>query len=274
MSSSAHITPPRRFPVGRWSLVAVCAVVGVLLVAPMLVVIPMSFTGQRSFKFLPSTWSTKWYENFFTDPDWYDSLLVSLRVALVVTVFATVLGTAAALGLDRSRFPGKTTLNAFVLSPMIVPVVVTGIAIYAVFLPRQLTGTTLGFVLAHCALAAPFAVVTVSASLRTFDRQLELAAASLGATPLASFFKVTLPLIRPGVLTGALFAFIVSFDELVVSLFLVTPEMRTLPVQMYSSVTREIDPTIAAASAMIMIFTTALLLLAFVLRPSKDGVAT
>jgi putative spermidine/putrescine transport system permease protein len=252
-----------RYP-GLW---AFAALVGLWMVAPALIVLPMSFTGVQTFQFPPPSWSTRWYSAFFTDPAWYRSLLTSLEVALLVTVLATVLGTAAALGLSRGRFPGKLVVRAFILSPIIVPVVVVAIGVYAVFLSWNLSGSVLGLVLAHTSLAVPFVVVTVSASLATFDRSLERAAASLGANPLVTFLRVTLPNIRAGVLVGALFAFITSFDELVEALFLVSPLVRTLPVQMYASVTREVDPTLAASSTMILLFTTALLMLALVKRP-------
>jgi putative spermidine/putrescine transport system permease protein len=249
----------------RVALVAVCAAVSVLLLGPTLIVIPTSFTNAASFHFPPKGLSLRWYENFFSDSTWYQAFFASLRIAVLVTIVSTVSGTAAAFALVRGRIPLKPLVSAFVLSPAVVPVVVTAIAAYAFFLPRQLVGTTQGFLLAHCVLAIPFVVVTVSASLRTYDRRLELAAASLGAPPLATLFKVTLPLIAPGVMSGALFAFITSFDEVAVSLFLHSPNLNTLPVQMYTSMTREVDPTIAAASTLILTLTTALLLATFVL---------
>jgi putative spermidine/putrescine transport system permease protein len=253
------------------ALVAFCAVVAVLLVGPTLIVIPTSFNDAKSFAFPPEGLSLRWYENFFSDESWYSAFLASLRIALLVTVVSTVAGTAAAFGLVRGRIPFKPVVSAFLLAPAVVPVVVIAIALYAVFLPRQLVGTTQGFLLAHCVLAIPFVVVTVSASLRTYDRRLELAAASLGASAMTTLFKITLPLIAPGVLSGALFAFITSFDEVAVSLFLQSPDLNTLPVQMYTSMTREVDPTIAAASTLILTLTTALLLISFVLGGRRHG---
>lgn len=249
---------------GLWSL---ASLVAVWLVAPALIVVPMSFTGVPTFQFPPPTWSTTWYERFFRESEWYGSLLTSLEVAAMVTVLATALGTAAALGLMRTTVRGKRVIGVFMLAPMIVPVVIAAIGIYGVFLRWHISGSLLGFVLAHTALALPFVVVAVSASLTTFDPQLERAAASLGASPAATFVRITLPNIRAGVLVGALFAFITSFDELVVALFMVSPTVRTLPVQMYASVTREIDPTIAASSTMIVILTTTLLLIVLFQRP-------
>jgi putative spermidine/putrescine transport system permease protein len=253
-------------------LVAGCALVGVWLLAPMLVVIPMGFTNQRSLSFPPKGWSLEWYRNFFSEPQWYDALLTSLQIAVVVTIVATLLGTAAAFALTRGRFPGKAVVNALLLAPLVVPVVIVAIGIFAAFLRWRLSGTMRGFVLAHTALAIPFVIITVSSSLRTFDRRLELAAQNLGANPLATFRQVTLPMILPGVLSGALFAFITSFDEVVVALFVQSPEVRTLPVQMFTSVTREVDPTIAAASTMILALTTALLTLFALVRRKEEHV--
>jgi putative spermidine/putrescine transport system permease protein len=253
-------------------LIAAAVLIGVWLLAPMLVVIPMSLTDRRSLGFPPSGWSLQWYERFFTEEQWHGALLTSVQIALLVTVLATVLGTAAAFALVRGRFPGKGAVNALLLAPLVVPVVIVAIAVFGVYLRWQPSGTVLGFVMAHTALALPFVIITVSASLRGFDRRLELAAANLGASPATTFRKVTLPLILPGVLSGALFAFITSFDEVVVALFLQSPDVRTLPVQMFTSVTREVDPTIAAASTMILVLTTALLVLFAFTRRQEEHV--
>lgn len=253
-------------------LVAVCVMIGVWLLAPMLVVVPMSFTDRRSLSFPPEGWSLQWYRNFFSEPQWYEALLTSLEIAVLVTVVATFLGTAAAFALVRGRFPAKAAVNALLLAPLVVPVVIVAIAVFATYLRWRLSGTVRGFVLAHSALAIPFVIITVTASLRTFDRRLELAAQNLGANPLTTFRRVTLPLILPGVLSGALFAFITSFDEVVVALFIQSPDVRTLPVQMFTSVTREVDPTIAAASTMILVLTTALLTLFALARRQEEHV--
>jgi putative spermidine/putrescine transport system permease protein len=256
----------------RGVLVAVCALIGVWLLAPMLVVLPMSLTDRRSLSFPPSGWSFEWYRNFFSDDQWYGALLTSLQIAVLVTIVATVLGTASAFALVRGRFPGKGAINALLLAPLVVPVVIVAIAVFAVYLRWRLSGKVLGFVLAHTALAIPFVIITVTSSLRTFDVRLELAAANLGANAWTTFRRVTLPLILPGVLSGALFAFITSFDEVVVALFLQSPDVRTLPVQMFTSVTREVDPTIAAASTMILFLTTALLVLFGLARRQEEHV--
>jgi putative spermidine/putrescine transport system permease protein len=236
------------------------------MLAPTLVVIPMGFTSIPSFKFPPPGWSTQWYSEFFNSSAWYGSLGNSVLVALAVTAIATCIGTAAALGLVRGSARGRGAIQAVLLSPMIVPAVVAAIGIYRVYLIWHLTGTLFGFIAAHTCLAIPLVVITVSATLRTVDPQLERAASSLGAGPVATFRQVTLPLILPGVLVGAVFAFMTSFDEVVVSIFLATAETSTLPVQMYTNVTREIDPTVAAASTMLFVLTTTLLLIVTALR--------
>jgi putative spermidine/putrescine transport system permease protein len=226
-------------------------IVALVLVLPALIVFPMSFTGAKTFSFPPQEWSTRWWARLFSNPDWLHALLNSLALAAAVSILATVLGTLAALGLNRGGVPGAGLLNGFFLVPLAAPVVVAAIGIYAVFLRWHLTGTFTGFLLAHTALSVPFVLVPVMAALRGFDRRLESAAASLGAGSLSTFRNVTLPLIAPSVITGALFAFATSLDETVVSIFLVSPTYRTLPVQIFTSVSRDVDPTVAAASSLI-----------------------
>jgi putative spermidine/putrescine transport system permease protein len=254
-----------------WLLRVLCIVVAIWLVAPTLVVIPLSFTGRQSFNFPPASWSVTYYKQFFTDPAWTDALLVSVQLALMVTVLATVLGTAAAFALVRGRLRTAVAAQGLLLLPMIIPQIVVAIAIYIAFLRWGLQGTMTGLVLAHTALAIPFVVITVSASIRTLDRRLEYAAAGLGASPLTVLRCVVAPLIGPGVLSGAVFAFVTSFDEVVISLYLQSPDLRTLPVQMFTSVTYNIDPTMAAASSMIVMTTTLLILLPQMLTRRKKS---
>lgn len=243
-------------------LIAIAVLVAVLMIAPTLIVIPMSFTNKKSFHFPPEGWSTEWYSNFFSNPAWIDSTVLSLKVAAIVVVLATTLGTIAAFALTRGRGRWRTPVRALLAAPMIVPGVISAIAIYYVFLHWHLTEKLFGFVLAHTILAIPLVMIAVSASLSGFDQHLERAAASLGAGPVATFRQVTLPLILPGVLSGALFAFLTSFDEAIISLFLSGPGGRTLPVQMFTSVTTVVDPTIAAASTLLIVVTTSLLFVA------------
>lgn len=260
----------RRNRASRRVLHVYAVLVGLLLLLPTLIVIPVSFTDRRSLAFPPKGLSTQWYSNFFNDPQWYDSALYSIRIGLVVMVVATAVGTLGAVALANGRGRWRVPARGLLLAPMIVPGVITAIGIFYVFLELGITQTFIGFVLAHTVLAIPFVIVTVFASLQSFDRQLLLASASLGAGPLTTFVKVMLPLIAPGVATGALFAFLTSFDEAIVSLFLAGPFTRTLPVQIYQSVTAEIDPTIAAASTMLLFLTTVIILALGLLQTIRE----
>lgn len=250
----------------RRTLIGIGVLVGAWLLVPTLIVIPISFSGNDSFQFPPSSWSLRHYETFFTDPSWLNSLLISVQLAAIVTVVATVLGTAASFALSRTAFAGRGVVNGLFLAPLIVPGIVIAVAVYVAFLQWGLIGTPLGFIAAHTVLALPFVVVNVTAALAGFDRMLERAAASLGASSLATFRRVTLPLIAPGLLSGAVFAFVTSFDEVVVSMFVQSPQLQTLPVRMFTSVTNEVDPTIAAASTVVIVVTTVLLALAASMR--------
>jgi putative spermidine/putrescine transport system permease protein len=259
-SPAAPRKPKRR--VGRGLLWAFSALVAFWLVAPALVVIPLSFTDKQSLAFPPTGWSTRWYENFFSDPTWAASLWSSIQVGLLTTVVATVVGTAAALGLARLGPRGQTLARGALMAPIIVPVIVVAVGTYALFLRFRLLGTLPGFVAAHTVLALPFVIIPVSASLAGLDRRLQDAAAICGANRWAVLRQITLPLVAPGILSGALFAFVTSFDEVVISLFIQSPYLRTLPVQMYGSITRDTDPTIAAAATMILVITTSLVVVA------------
>ena len=236
------------------------------LLAPTLVIVPMSFTEARILSFPPQGFSLQWYEKMATDRQWSTGIVNSLQVAVLTTALATVLGTLAALGLSRGRFYGRSLVNALVLSPLIVPVVVIAIGMFGLFVQWRLAGSLAGLVLAHTALALPFVVVAVLTSLRTMDRNLELAAANLGADPRRSFFHITFPIILPGVVTGAIFAFITSWDEVVVAIFLTSARFRTLPVEMWEQVRQAVDPTVAAVSTTLLVVTTVLLVLLLVVR--------
>ncbi len=241
----------------RGSLVVLAVVTVLALAAPILVVVPMSFSDSSYLQFPPSGWSTKWYENFFADIAWRESALNSMRIAVLVTIMAVLLGTAAAFGLVRGRIRLKAAIAGLVVAPLIVPYVIVGLATYAVALELGLTQTTLGFVLIHTALAVPYVTINVAAALASYDQRLEQAAMSLGAGPVVTFLRVSLPMIAPAVAAGALFAFITSWDEVVVSLFLTGPELTTLPVKMWSGARVQIDPTITAVSSLLLLLTLA-----------------
>lgn len=246
---------PARRHLLAWSITVFVALA---LTLPTLVVVPLSFTGQASFAFPPETWSLRWYENFFSDAVWLQAFWNSVRIALLSSLVATVAGTAAALGITRwSRRRAGSLVRVLLITPMVIPGIILAIGIYAVFATLGLLGTTTGFVVAHSALGLPFVLITVTASLLAVDPDVEKAAASLGATPATVFLSITLPLIAPGVAVGALFGFVSSFDEVLVALFVQTPFLETLPVVMYTSVTESIDPTIAAASTIVLIVSTA-----------------
>lgn len=233
-----------------------CAAVALWLVAPTLVIVPISFAEKKSLAFPPDGFSLQWYANLIRSPDWSNSILNSLKIAAIVAVVATVIGTLAAIGIERMKSRGSGLIRAILITPMIVPGVVMAIGIYAVYLDHQLVGTLVGYVMAHAMLAIPFVIIAVGASLSVFDARLETAAASLGASRIMTFLTVTLPLIAPGVLSGLLFAFVTSFDEVIVALFINSPTLKTLPVQIFASMTRDSDPTVAAVGTLIFALTT------------------
>jgi len=260
-----------RLHLPRLLLGLTCLLIAVWLVAPTLVVIPMSFADKKSLAFPPTGFSLQWYENFFTNPQWFGSLVTSAKVALMVAVVATVIGTMAAIGIERMKSRTGGLIRAVLITPMIVPGVVLAVGVYAVYLDTQLVGTWTGYVLAHTLLAIPFVVIAVGANLAVFDARLETAAASLGASRLKTFFTITLPLILPGILSGALFAFVTSFDEVIVSLFITSPQLKTLPVQIFSSMTRDADPTVAAVGSLIFMTTSLVIGLGLVFGTRRRG---
>lgn len=256
---SARTGDPRRL-----GLRAFAWLVGFVLIAPTLIIVPMSFSSGSILRFPPPGFGTRWYANFFESETWTAGAITSVKVGTAAAILATVLGTLMALGLVRGRYPGRGIVMAVVLSPLIVPVVVIAIGMYFVYTDWRLAGTMPGLILAHTSLAIPFVVVNVSVSLRTFDRTLELAAQNLGAGPIRTFFRITLPIISPSIVAGALFAFIASWDEVVVSIFLSSPIVRTLPVVMWGQVRSTIDPTIAAVATMLSAVTLVVLSLVMV----------
>lgn len=239
-----------------WGLRSWVGLVVVVLLAPTLIVIPMSFGTSTTFVFPPRGFTLHWYQNFFTSADWTAALVNSFEVAIIAAPLATVLGVAASVGLHRSGFFGRGQVQSLMLAPMIVPGVLVAIAIYALFLRWHLTGQLPGFVLAHTVVGLPFVIVSMNSRLAGYNRDLERAAASLGANEWTVLRRVTLPLLLPGILTGLVLAFVASIDEVVISLFLYSPGFETLPVHMYRAIVFGIDPTIAAASTLLIIITT------------------
>jgi len=223
------------------------------LIAPILVIMPLSFSSEPWFTYpLPGV-SLRWYENLFGDDRWRDAITNSLIVAVGSTTLSTVFGTLAAVGLSRANLPWRGLILGIIISPMIVPVVITGAALFFGYSLVGLNNTYAGIILAHTILSVPFVVITVTASLAGFDGSLMRAAANLGATPLKAFRLVMLPLIAPGVISGALFAFVTSWDEVVTVLFIASPTQRTLPMQMFSGIREQISPTITAAATLLIL---------------------
>jgi putative spermidine/putrescine transport system permease protein len=244
----------------------VASLVLAFLVLPVFIVFPLSLSAGHYMSFPPPGLSAQWYVAFFGSRSWMDATLTSIEVAVPVTVLAVLLGTPAAIGLLRGRFAGRRAVNALVLSPLIVPGIIVAIGTYFVYAQYGLVGNPIALVLGHTCLAVPFVVTNVTAALQGVDERLERAAASLGAAPWPAFRQVTLPLIAPGVFAGAVFAFITSFDELLIAPFLSGTTAVTLPRRMFDEIRYDIDPTIAAVSTLLILTTTALMLTAELLR--------
>lgn len=255
---------------GRISYVALSLAVLVFLVLPILVVIPLSFNSQPYFTYPLPGLSLRWYQEFFGDPDWMLALKNTLITGVASTVLATFLGVTASLGLTSSRIRGKAIITGILISPMIVPLIITAVGVYFAFSPLGLTSSLLGLILAHAALGAPFVVVTVTATLAGFNESLSRAGRNLGASPLRVFFQVKLPLIAPGVVSGALFAFATSFDEIVVALFLTGPDQRTIPRQMWAGIREQLSPTILAVATLLVAISTLLLITLELLRRRSE----
>lgn len=244
---------------GYWAL---CAAIFAFLVLPIAAIIPLSFNAGSFLSYPLAGLSLRWYQELFASPYWTAAFRNSLIVAVATTALATPLGTLAALGVTRLSPRLRPLVMGVLVAPMIVPVIVLAIGAYFLYAPLRLTDSYLGLVLAHTTLAVPFVVLVVNASLQGFDTGLLRAASSLGATPRYAFLKVLLPMIAPGVAAGAIFAFMTSFDEIVIAIFLAGPEQRTLPLQMFDGVRDQISPTITAAATVLIV--TSVILLATV----------
>lgn len=279
--SSMTSLPPYASPLERLWYVAfrvICGFVFLFLIAPILIIIPLSFNAEPYFTFTPQmlaldpdAFSTRWYRMFLTDARWMNSVENSVIVAFFSTILATFLGTLAALGLARSHMPARTFFMSVLISPMVVPLIITAAGIYFFYSSVGLTNSLLGIILAHTALATPFVVITVTATLIGFDHSLTRAAATLGANPTTTFFKVVMPLILPGVISGALFAFVTSFDEVVVVLFVaLNPEQYTIPRQMWSGIREQISPAILAVATCLIALSILLMTVIELLRRRSE----
>ncbi len=255
----------------------ICGFILFFLIAPILTIIPLSFNAEDFFTFTPAMlslspegYSLKHYHDFFTNGDWQQALKNSFLIAPAATVLSTALGTLAAIGLSQSHVPFRRAIMAILISPMIVPLIISAAGMYFFYSRIGLQGTYWGVVLAHAALGTPFVIITVTATMVGFDRSLTRAAASMGADPVTTFFKVQMPLIIPGVVSGALFAFITSFDEVVVVLFLGSAGQKTLPWQMFTGLREQISPTILAVATIMVAISIVLLSVLEMLRRRSE----
>lgn len=248
----------------------VCGLILLYLILPILVTIPLSFNTEPYFSYPMPGFSLRWYKEIFHNPLWLLSMKNSLIIGFFATVLATSLGTIAALGLSKRDLPYKGLIMALLASPMIVPIVITAVGMYFFYSKVGLANSLPGLILAHAALGTPFVVITVTATLVGFDYRLVRAAASLGASPLYTFFKVTLPLVLPGMISGALFAFGTSFDEVVVVMFVGGIEQRTIPRQMWTGIREELNPTILAVATILTMLSVLLLITLEMLRRRNE----
>ncbi len=255
----------------------ICGLIFFFLMAPILVVIPLSFNAENFFTFTPGmlafdldAYSLRHYRDFFTNPDWQQALRNSLTIAPVATLLSVTLGTLAAIGLSQSHVPFKGAIMAILISPMIVPLIISAAGMYFFYSRVGLQGTYWGVVLAHAALGIPFVIITVTATMVGFDKSLTRAASSLGANPVTTFFRVQMPLILPGVISGGLFAFITSFDEVVVVIFVGSAQQQTLPWQMFTGLREQISPTILAVATILVVVSIGLLTVVELLRRRSE----
>ena len=256
----------RRLGALRFVLGAVAAAVSLFLLLPLLLIVALSFDSSPWLQFPPPSWTFKWYRQLFADSGWIASFMSSLEVASIVTVLAVLLGLLASFGLVRGTFRGRQALRGFFLTPMILPVVVLAVALYAVFLRLRLNGTLVGFVIAHLVLALPFSIISITGALERFDKSIEDAAILCGATVWQARLRVTLPAIKLGVFGAAIFSFLASWDEVVVAIFMASPTLQTLPVRIWSMLREDLSPVIAAVSTLLVLLTAALMGLASLIR--------
>jgi putative spermidine/putrescine transport system permease protein len=295
MSLPAHASALER--IWAWTYRVICGLILLFLIAPILVVIPLSFNAEPYFTFTPKMlaldpegYSLRWYDLLLTfgmqapeaprDANWWRDVWQnatwvrvaknSLIIGFFATLLATVLGTLAALGLSRSEMPFRRGIMAILISPMIVPIIITATGLFFFYSATGLAGSYLGIILAHATLGIPFVIITVTATLIGFDQSLARAAASLGASPARTFFRVTLPLILPGVISGALFAFVTSFDEVVVVLFIAGFDQQTIPRQMWNGIREQISPAILAVATLLVVVSVALLTAIELLRRRSE----
>ncbi|TIP87675.1 MAG: ABC transporter permease [Mesorhizobium sp.] len=250
----------------RAALLGFTGLVAAFLLLPVVFIALLSFGSSRWLAFPPPGWTLKWYEELFADPAWLEAALTSARIATMAAILAVVIGLLASFALVRGQFRGRNVLRGLLLTPMVLPVVVFAIAIYAFFLRIGLGGTTAGFVIAHTVLALPFAIIPITAALEGFDKSIEDAAIVCGASPFEAKLRVTLPAIKIGIFSAAIFAFLASWDEVVVAIFMASPTLQTLPVKIWGSLRQDLSPVIAAASSLLVLLTLSLMIVTALIR--------
>ena len=295
MALPSYATPLER--IWYWTYRVICALIFLFLIAPVLIVIPLSFNAEPFFTFTermlafdPEGYSLRWYDTLLTfghlnadaprdaawwrqaweQSTWIQVTKNSLIIGVFSTIVATVLGTLAALGLSRPDMPYRKAIMAILISPMIVPLIITATGLFFFYSRTGLAGTYTGIILAHATLGIPFVIITVTATLVGFDQSLNRAAASLGASPTTTFFQITMPLILPGVISGALFAFVTSFDEVVVVLFIAAFDQQTIPRQMWNGIREQLSPAILAVATLLVIVSIGLLTAVELLRRRSE----
>ena len=270
---------PLNYRIWHYTYLFFCGLVFFFLIAPLFVILPLSFNAEQYIHFSakmlaldPEGFSLRWYEDMIygTKNPWGLATKNSLIIAFFATIGSTVLGTVAALGLSSRYMPYKAAFMALLISPMIVPLIISGTAIFFFMAKVGLAATHTGIILSHIILGTPFVVITVTATLTGFDHSVTRAAASLGSNPVNTFMKITLPLIMPGVISGALFAFVTSFDEVVVVMFLAGLENTTIPIQMWVGLREQLSPTIMAVATCLIVMSTLILVSAELLRRRSE----
>jgi len=272
---------PLNYRIWHYTYLTICGLVFFFLIAPLFVILPLSFNAEQYIHFSakmlaldPEGFSLRWYKDMIwgTKNPWGLAAKNSLIIAFFATIGSTILGTVAALGLSSRHMPYKAAFMALLISPMIVPLIISGTAIFFFMAKVGLAATHTGIILAHIILGTPFVVITVTATLTGFDHSVTRAAASLGSNPVNTFMKITLPLILPGVISGALFAFVTSFDEVIVVLFLAGLENTTIPIQMWVGLREQLSPTILAVATCLIIMSTLILVSAELLRRRSERI--
>ena len=239
----------------RWFLLAIGGLTGIFLLLPFIFIVALSFGDSQWLIFPPPGLTFEWYRQLFADPGWLDSLFTSAKLAGIVTVLSVLIGFFASLGLTRGKFRGRATLQALFLTPMVLPVVVIAVSLYAFSLRVGLNGTMTGFVIGHLIVALPFSIVTISNSLASFDIALEDAALVCGASPIQVKLRVTVPAVRLGIFAAAIFSFLASWDEVVISIFMSSPTLQTFPVRIWATLRQDLTPVVAAASSVLVLLT-------------------